>query len=225
MGEMIEFKRPDGRTSKGYLAQPKGAAASAAPGFVVIQEWWGLNDQIKATGDRVAQAGYRALVPDLYHGRLAASANEANHLMSELNFPDAASQDIRGAVQHLKRTSKMAAVGGFCMGGALTLLSALQVPEMDAGAVFYGIPPIDAAEFSKIHIPLICHFANADDWCTPDKVNALEAALKKSKSKFELYRYDTQHAFMNETRPQVYDAAAAKLAWERTMKFLASALA
>lgn len=111
------------------------------------------------------------------------------------------------------------------MGGALTILAALRVAEMDAGACFYGIPELGAAELKKIKIPLICHFANQDDWCTPAKVNELEATLKQSKSTFELYRYEAQHAFMNEARPEVYDAASAKAAWERTLKFLKKALA
>lgn len=223
MSEAIQFKRPDGKTCPGYLAEPK--AGAQALGFVVIQEWWGMNEQIKKTADRLAEAGYRALVPDLYRGKVAKAADEANHMMSNLNFPDAAAQDIRGAVLHLKQSSKKAAVGGFCMGGALTLLAALRVPEMGAGACFYGIPPLDASEFKKITVPLICHFAQHDDWCTPAKVNELEAALKQSKAQFEMYRYDAQHAFMNEMRPQVYDAASAKLAWERTLKFLKKVLA
>ena len=223
MGEMIQFKRPDGKTCSGYLAMPK--TGSSAPGFVVIQEWWGLNDQIKKTADRLAGAGYRALVPDLYRGKVTTANDEASHLMTNLNFPDAAGQDIRGAVQYLKQSSKKVAVGGFCMGGALTILSAVRVPEMDAGACFYGIPSLEAADLKKIKIPLICHFANRDDWCTPAKVNELEAALKRSKSQFEFYRYDAQHAFMNESRPQVYDGVSAKTAWERTLEFLKKALA
>jgi carboxymethylenebutenolidase len=223
MGEMIRFNRPDGQTCPGYLATPK--TGSIASGFVVIQEWWGLNDQIKKTADRLAGAGYRALVPDLYRGKAATASDEANHLMANLNFPDAAGQDIRGAVQYLKQSSTKVAVGGFCMGGALTILAALRVPEMDAGACFYGIPALDAAELKKIEIPLICHFANKDDWCAPAKVNELEAALKRSKSQFELYRYDAQHAFMNEARPEVYDAVSAKTAWERTLDFLKKTLA
>ena len=218
MGEMIEFKRPDGKTCGGYVATPK--AGAGAPGFVVIQEWWGLNDQMKRTADRLADEGYRALVPDLFRGKVATSAQEANHMMSGLNFPDAAGEDIRGAVQYLKQSSKAVAVGGFCMGGALTLLAALKVPEMDAGAVFYGIPPIDAGAYKNISVPLILHYANTDDWCTPAKVNEVEAALKQSQSKFEIYRYNAKHAFMNEARPEVYDPVSAKTAWERTLSFL-----
>ena len=218
MGEMIHIKRPDGRTCPAYLVAPKTADV---PGFVCIQEYWGLNDQIKNTADRFAEAGYRALVPDLYRGKVAKAADEATHRMSDLNFSDAVEQDIRGALQHLKQTSKKSvAVGGFCMGGGLTLLAALRVPEMDAGACFYGLPPVDPAEFKQAKIPLICHFAKRDDWCTPAKVNELENMLKQSKAQFEMYRYDAKHAFMNEARPEVYDAASAKLAWDRTLSFL-----
>ena len=223
MGEMTQYKRPDRKSCSGYLATPK--AGAGAPGFVVIQEWWGLNDQIKTTAERLSGAGYRALVPDLFRGKVATSAQEANHMMGNLNFPDAAGQDIRGAAQYLKQSSTSVVVGGFCMGGALTLLAAaLRVPEMDAGAVFYGIPPVDAAMLKGIVVPLILHFGNIDDWCTLAKVNELEATLKESKSKFELYRYDAKHAFMNEARPEVYDAASAKSAWDRTLAFLKSVL-
>ena len=223
MSEMIQFKRPDGKTCPGYLATPKVGAG--AHGFVCIQEWWGLNEQIKKTADRLAEAGYRALVPDLYRGKVAKASDEASHMMSSLNFPDAAEQDIRGAVQYLKQSSKKVAVGGFCMGGALTILAAVRVPEMDAGACFYGLPDLAAGELKKIKIPLTCHFANKDGWITPAKVNDFEAVLKQSPSKFEIYRYDAQHAFMNELRPGVYDAASAKLAWDRTLAFLKIALA
>jgi len=152
MGEMIQFKRPDGKTCPGYVATPK--VGVGAHGFVCIQEWWGLNEQIKKTADRFAEAGYRALVPDLYRGKVAKASDEASHMMANLDFPDAAEQDIRSAVQYLKQSSKKVAVGGFCMGGALTVLAAVRVPEMDAGACFYGLPELPADEVKKIRIPL-----------------------------------------------------------------------
>ena len=100
MGELISCSRPDGQALQAYLAEP--AQGADAPGLVVIQEWWGLNDQIRGVADRLAAAGYRALVPDLYRGKLALEANEAEHLMNGLDFADAASQDIRAAAQYLK---------------------------------------------------------------------------------------------------------------------------
>src|SRR3970040_161355 len=129
MGKMISFKRPDGQSVNGYLAEP--AQAANAPGVVVIQEWWGLNDQIKGVADRLAKAGYPALVPDLYRGKAPVDAKEAEPLMQGLNFGDAAGQDVRGAVQYLKGKSRKVGVTGFCMGGALTVLSAVNVPEAE----------------------------------------------------------------------------------------------
>jgi len=125
----------------------------------------------------------------------------------------------------LKQTSKKVVVGGFCMGGALTLLADMTVPEMDAGVCFYGVLPANLLDPKKISVPLICHFATHDDWCTPAKVNELEAVLKQSQSKYEMYRYDAHHAYMNESRPEVYDAQSAKTSWERTFKFLDKVLA
>ena len=122
---MIEFARPDGGKTKGYLA----TAGQGRPGIVVIQEWWGLNDQICGVADRFARAGYNALAPDLYKGRLTNVPDEANHLMSGLDFPDATHQDLRGAARHLESSSGKVAVMGFCMGGALTIAAAVHIPE------------------------------------------------------------------------------------------------
>src|ERR1700704_4769788 len=152
MAKTISFKRPDGKSVNGYLAEP--AAGTKAPGMVVIQEWWGLNDQIKGVAERLAKAGYRALVPDLYRGKVTVEAKEAEHLMKGLNFGDAAGQDIRGAVQYLKQSSPKAGVTGFCMGGAPPVPSAVNVPEMDAGVIWYGYPPLDYVDASKIKAPL-----------------------------------------------------------------------
>ena len=129
MGTLIVYKRPDGQSVNGYLAEP--SQNRNAPGMVVIQEWWGLNDQIKGVADKLAAAGYRALVPDLYRGKVALEHHEAEHLMNSLNFGDAAGQDVRGAVQYLKASgSTKVGVTGFCMGGALTLLAVVNVPEL-----------------------------------------------------------------------------------------------
>ena len=225
MGQMISFKRPDGASVQGYLAEPKGGAG--APGMVVIQEWWGLNDQIKGVADKLAAAGYRALVPDLYRGKVALEANEAEHLMTNLNFGDAAGQDVRGAVQHLKASgSAKAGVTGFCMGGALTLLAAVNVPEADAAVCWYGYPPLEYIDAAKIKAPLLGHFATGDVPFPIAKVDELEKKLRAASVRFEFHRYEAKHAFANETAdskklPIVeYNAAAAELAWRRTMEFL-----
>jgi carboxymethylenebutenolidase len=222
MGEMIEVKRPDGKSCPAYLVE--ATAGASAPGFVMIQEWWGLNDQIKRTAERLAGEGYRVLVPDLYRGRKATTPDEAGALMGGLDFADAGKQDVRGCVQHLKKTSAKVAVGGFCLGGAVTVIAAVHVPEADASVCFYGIPPVAVADPSQVQKPFQGHFANVDDWCTPAAVDALEKALAKSGASFEIHRYQAQHAFMNESRPEVYDAACAELAWQRTKEFLARTL-
>ena len=227
MGQMISYKRPDGKSVQGYLAEPRGG--SSGSGMVVIQEWWGLNDQIKGVADKLAAAGYRALVPDLYRGKVALEANEANHLMTGLDFGDAASQDVRGAVQHLKASgSKKVGVTGFCMGGALTLLSAVNVPEADAAVAWYGFPPLEYIDASKIKAPLAAHWATLDEFFPIAKVDELETKLRAANVKFEFYRYNAQHAFANETavgekRPvkgAEYKRDDAELAWRRTMEFL-----
>lgn len=218
MGEMIKFATPNGGEAAGYLAQC--AEGAGAPGVIVIQEWWGLNDQIKKTGDRFAEAGYNALVPDLYAGKLTQDPDEANHLMTGLDWVGATEQDIRGATQHLKAGGGKVATLGFCMGGALTIIASVKVPELDAGVCFYGIPPVEAADPTKIRVPFQAHFASEDDWCTPDAVNQFESTLDGAGIGHELYRYDAQHGFFNEQRDDVYDAAAAGTSWERACQFL-----
>jgi carboxymethylenebutenolidase len=226
MGRTIDYKRPDGQGVSGYLAEP--AQAAAAPGIVVIQEWWGLNDQIRGVADKLAAAGYRALVPDLYRGQVALGANEAQHLMEGLDFGVAAGQDVRGAVQYLKASgSAKVGVTGFCMGGALTVLAAVNVPEADACVVWYGFPPLEYVDAAKIKAPLMGHWALEDTAFPIAKVAELEKKLDDAHVKFEFHRYQAKHAFANETADSKkldflkYDPVAAALAWQRTMEFLA----
>jgi len=217
----ITCNRPDGSGISGYYAEP--ASGSKAPGVVVIQEWWGLNDQIKGIANQIAGAGYRALVPDLYRGKVAVEAQEAQHLMGSMNFGDAAAQDIRGAVQHLKKESPKVGVTGFCMGGALTLLAAVNVPEADAAASWYGFPPLEYIDPAKIKMPLQGHFAKDDAYFPVAGLDALEKRLNEGGVKFEFYRYDAGHAFANETGPH-YKKEAARLAWERMVECFARTL-
>ena len=223
MGKTVSYNRPDGKSVNGYLAEPAGGAK--APAIVVIQEWWGLNDQIRGVADTLAKAGYRALVPDLYRGKSTLEAKEAEHLMNGLNFGDAAGQDIRGAVQHLKKDGGKVGVTGFCMGGALTVLSACNVPEMDAGVIWYGYPPLEYVDAAKVKIPLMGHWATEDVPFPIAKVGDLEKKLRDAGVKLEFHRYNAKHAFANETADSKnlamlkYDPAAAELAWRRTMEF------
>jgi carboxymethylenebutenolidase len=229
MGELISCTRPDGQPFTGYLVEPSQGAA--APGVVVIQEWWGLNDQIKGVANRLAEAGYRVLVPDLYRGKLALEANEAEHLMNDLDFADAASQDIRGAVQYLKSSgSARVGVTGFCMGGALTVLSTLFVPELDAAVIWYGYPPLEYVDAEKIKIPIMGHWATCDEFFDIRGVDELEQKLRDARVDYVFHRYDAKHAFANETADTLnlpvvkYDPVAAELAWDRTVEFLSKQL-
>jgi carboxymethylenebutenolidase len=215
MGSMIDFTRPDGSTCKGYLAE----AGKGKPGIVVLQEWWGLNDQIKRVADRFAAAGYNALAPDLYHGRVTQKPDEANHLMEGLDFVGASDQDIAGAVKHLAGISGKVGVMGYCMGGALTVAACARVPGIACGVPYYGVPPKELADPAKIKVPIQGHFANKDDWCTPQVVDEFEKAMTRSGNKPEVFRYDAAHAFAND-KGAAYDEAAAKKSWERTMAFL-----
>ncbi len=224
MGMMVTFNRPDGTEVSGYLAEPSQAAG--APAIVVIQEWWGVNEQIRGVAERLAQAGYRALVPDLYRGKSTVDAEEAHHLMTGLNFAEAASQDIRGAVQFLKTRSAKVGVTGFCMGGALTLLAVCLSPEIDAGVVWYGCPPLDYIDTAKIKAPLQAHWALQDAFFPVATVDALQDKLRAARVSIESHRYLAHHGFANETAVgpgriagTQYDPVWSQQAWDRTFRF------
>lgn len=217
MGTRIAFKRPDGKTATGYLAK---AGRDHAPGIVVIQEWWGLSDHIKGMCDRLALAGYDALAPDLYDGVVVPyhDAAAAEREMNSLNFLDACDQSVRGAALYLKRSAAKAGLTGFCLGGAVTILGAARIAEIDAAVCFYGLPPDALVKPTSIKIPLQGHFSNTDDWCTPELVTAFEQGLRAAGHRAEMFRYDADHAFMNEQR-DAHDRAAAELAWQRMLGF------
>ena len=230
MGTTISYNRPDGQSVAGYLAEP--AQAAGAPGMVVIQEWWGLNDQIKGVADKLAAAGYRALVPDLYRGKVALAANEAQHLMTGLDFGDAAGQDVRGAVRHLKATgSAKVGVTGFCMGGALT--RALGGERSGGGRRPSSGTAIRRSSMSTRRRSRRRCWATSPPRTRPSRSprsTSWSRSCAPRSVKFEFHRYHAKHAFANETAdsknlPMLkYDPAAAALAWRRTMEFLAKHL-
>ena len=229
--QMIEFTRPDGQPARGWLH----TAAHPVAAVVVIQEWWGLNEQIRGVARRFADAGFTALVPDLYLGRSTVEAEEAHHLMTGLNFGEAAGQDIRGAVQYLQKQqagSGRVGITGYCMGGALTLLALGQTPEAAAGVVWYGYPPLEYVDASRIKVPVQAHWATQDQFFALDGVQALEARLREAGVPYEGHRYLAHHAFANETAqgpgrlPQTqYDPVWAQQAWDRCMRFFGHTLA
>lgn len=223
MGAAVEFTRPDRKTAPGYLAQ--GPHPQRAPGIVMFEEWWGVDDRIKATADRLAAHGFNVLVADLFRGRSAATGDEANHLAQGLDFVDAATQDGAGAAQYLRdHGAPRVGVVGFCMGGALAMLSLMHGVKFDAASIWYGNPPAGAGDPKNIRVPIQGHFALRDEFFTIEGVDALETKLKAAGAPYEFHRYDAEHGFYNtgklgEGGLGHYHPEHAETAWRRTIEF------
>jgi carboxymethylenebutenolidase len=215
MGEMVEFKS-NGGTCTGYLAGTSG------PGVIVIQEWWGLVPHITDIADRFAAEGFVALAPDMYHGEMTDEPDMAGKLLMSMNLATAG-KDLSGAVDLLQERTGRTKVGvtGFCMGGGLALMAACLRPDaIAAAAPFYGgMRPDTVIEWDNLAAVVEGHYAATDrGTAAPEAVKELEATLrgKGKNATFHVYP-GTQHAFFNDTRPEVYDAAVAKTAWDRTL--------
>lgn len=209
----------------GVIAEPPGTDKS--PALVVLQEFWGLNDHVKSLVDRFAAEGFVVIAPDLYHGKIATEADEARKLMTALDTLTAV-KEIASTVAFLKahpRSNGHVGVTGFCLGGALTLAAACHVPGIGAAVPFYGIPPADKVDYAKVTAPIQMHVAKHDDWVTVARAEEVKQKVEAGGHSLELHVYDAKHAFMNDTRADVYDEPAATLAWERTLAFLKSRLA
>ncbi|HLM58881.1 MAG TPA: dienelactone hydrolase family protein [Pyrinomonadaceae bacterium] len=218
-GEMVEFES-NGGTAGGYLSTPEGGRG---PGVIVIQEWWGLVEHIKDVCDRFAREGFTALAPDLYHGKATRSPDEAGKLMMALNVGQA-EKDLRGAVRYLLSHEAVEGerVGsvGFCMGGVLSLFAASKNSQVGACVVFYGIHPKVEPDFDALRAPVLGLYAERDQMVPPEAVRALEEKLRAHGKQAEMHVYPgADHAFFNDTRPEVYDDAAAEDAWRRTLAF------
>jgi carboxymethylenebutenolidase len=215
--QRVTFPSNVGEASGVLASAQTGPGGGKPPGVVVLQEWWGINEQIQDVAKHYADAGFVALVPDLYHGKIAKDADEAGRMMKELDFGKAV-QEIAGAVNYLReRSSGKVAVTGYCMGGALALASAVNIRGLAAVVPFYGLPA--DLDWSKVDAPIQAHFATHDEWATVAGAQKVKAAVKVP---MELHIYDAQHAFCNERRPEVYNAQAAKLAWDRAVSFIRS---
>ena len=218
MGERITFK-VNGASTAGYLARP----AKPGPGVIVIQEWWGLVPQIEHVADRFAGEGFVALAPDLYHGQATKSPDEAGKLMMSLRV-DEAERDLAGAIDHLAALpEKGPRVGtiGFCMGGALSLFAASKNPEVGACVVFYGGHPNIKPDLPALGAPVLGIYAGKDAFVNPQAVAELDRQLTGLGKRHTFHTYaEAAHAFFNEERPEVYDPAAAKDAWAKTLVFL-----
>ncbi|MCB0990769.1 MAG: dienelactone hydrolase family protein [Acidimicrobiales bacterium] len=224
MGEMVSFAS-NGNDARGYLAVPEGGTG---PGLIVVQEWWGLNDQIKGTCDRLAAEGFVALAPDLYHGELAGhdEMDKAGHLMTTLP-PDRAARDMSGAVDYLAEhdatTGDGIGVMGFCMGGMLTfILAAQRGDKIKAAVPFYGFPAGEGEpDWSGLTAVVRGHMANPDDFFGPEAARDLESRLQAMGKDVQLTIHDAGHAFMNETDAiGTYDAELAAQVWPEAVGFL-----
>lgn len=225
MTTTVRFGAKGGNEVAGELAEPSGTAK--APAVVLVQEYWGINAHVKSLVDRLAKDGFLVVAPDLYHGKIAKDSAEAGKLMTELDT-GAAVQEIGAAVAYLRehpRGNGKVGVIGFCLGGALTFASACHLPGLDAVVPFYGVPPADKVDYSKVTAPILAHFAKNDAWASVDKAEAIKKQVEAAGGSMQLEVYDAGHAFVNDTRPEAYDEKSAKLAWQRSVDFLKKHLA
>ena len=218
-GRMVEFAS-NGAAGSGYLAVP---AAGGGPGVIVLQEWWGLVDHIKDVADRFAAEGFVALAPDLYRGESTTSPDDAGKLMMALDI-GRVEKDLRGAVRYLQgcaevTTAKVGTVG-FCMGGQLSLYAACENPAVGACVVFYGIHPNVKPNLAALDAPVLGFFAERDAFVPPAAARQLERDLAAAGKSADITVFDgVDHAFFNDTRPDVYDAARAAECWSRMLAF------
>jgi carboxymethylenebutenolidase len=226
-GRIISYKVRDEQV-QAYLVRPQ--KTGMMPGVVVIHEWWGLNDQIKRVADRLAEEGYMAIAPDLYRGKVGTDAGLAHELMRGLN-ENWAVDVVTGAVAQLRGvelrdrhgalpTGRMP-VGtvGFCMGGRISLATALAGADVQAAVMFYGSVETSKEALKPLSVPLLGIYGNEDRGIPLDQIRAFEAALKEAGKDATVLVYPgVGHAFFNEDRPS-YDEEAAKDSWERTKMF------
>lgn len=216
---MINFDSGE-ESYDGYLAVAKGGRG---PGVIVIQEWWGLVGHIKAVADRLAEAGFTALAPDLYKGKQADEPDEAGKLMMALDIDDVAEVLARAAqflAEHEAVSSEKVGVVGFCMGGQLSLYAASLSDHIGACADFYGIHPNVHPNYEEMNCPVLGIFAEHDDYASAEAVKKLDQEMTKHGVRHEFITYPgTHHAFLNDDRPEVYDPKAAADAWQRLIEF------
>ena len=205
-----------GEPTTAYVALPSQPGGKAV---IVIQEWWGLNDHIKDVTDRYAAEGFIAIAPDLYRGRLATNPEDAGRMMNDLKIEDGL-DTIRNVIDAAREKYGLSHFGitGFCMGGTYALRAACELEGLSAAAPFYGdIPPEDVLH--KLTTPTIFISGTKDGWINPEKVASLEDAAEKYELPIHSVKYEADHAFFNNTRPEVYDATAASDAWALVIGF------
>lgn len=213
--ETLSFSTKGGDTTA-YVMRPESPNGKAV---IIIQEWWGLNPHIKDIAGRYADEGFIAIAPDLYRGKLAKDPAEAGEMMNALSLDDgidtieqaAAAARAAYGVNHFGIT-------GYCMGGTFSLRAACLVEGFAAAAPFYGDIPEEEV-LSKLTTPVVFISGIRDGWIDPAKVAQLEAIAEKYELPIETVKYDADHAFFNDTRPEVYDPVASADAWALVIGF------
>jgi carboxymethylenebutenolidase len=216
--ESVQFPM-NGETGQGFLAAPEGEGPF--PGIIVVQEWWGLDDHIKDVTRRFAAEGFIALAPDLYHGKVTKEPGEAQKLMMSMNMGQA-SKELSKATDYLATRPEISGRGigaiGFCMGGGLALNVACENPHIRAAAPFYGGNPNPVDKVQNLRGPVFAAYAENDNFAGESVRRQLEEALQQYGIKHEIRVYpDTQHAFFNDTRAEVFNRDAAEDAWKRAV--------
>ena len=213
-------------TSRGdttaHVDRPENDVATAV---ILIHEWWGINQHIRDIARRYADAGYHCVAPDLFRGRVAKDKEEAAALMQALAIEDGI-ETIRAAIDAAKKIYGFDsfAITGYCMGGTFALRAACEIPELKAAAPFYGDIPEEKV-LKNLTVPTLFIAGKRDAWINPQKVNELREAAQKYSLPVETVSYDADHAFFNDTRPEVYDPEAAKDAWQRVQEHFREHLA
>jgi carboxymethylenebutenolidase len=221
--QTLAYGEAGSRNLSGFLAMPRDAT-EPLPGIIVIHEWWGLNENIKAMTRRLAGEGYVALAVDLYGGAVADTPNAAQELMTTvLNAPGAARENLRQAYEYLEKYAmapRIASVG-WCLGGGWSLQAALMLPDkLDAAVIYYGAVVLDPKELQVLQMPLLGLFAERDQTIPVADVDAFRATLEQLGKRATIVVYPgVEHAFANASGG-AYDDRAANDAWLKTLDFL-----
>lgn len=211
--ETLDLETMNGATTA-HIALPAGANSTAV---ILIHEWWGINDHMRDISGRYAKEGYTCIAPDLFRGKVARDTEEASRLMNALPIEDGINtiKSAIGVGAKKYGLGKMA-ITGYCMGGTFALRAACEINELAAAAPFYGDIP-DEQTLAKLQVPTLFIAGARDGWINPEKVNELKEAAHKYKLPVEVVSYDADHAFFNDTRPEVYNPEAAADAWQRVL--------
>ncbi|HEX8891292.1 MAG TPA: dienelactone hydrolase family protein [Pyrinomonadaceae bacterium] len=220
--ETLNLDTPNGATTA-HVALPDDSNRRNAV-VILIQEWWGINDHIRDISGRYAREGYTCVAPDLFRGKVTKDAQEASKLMHELSIEDGMGT-IKRAVEEAgkKYNAGKTGITGYCMGGTYALRAACEIETLAASAPFYG-DIADDETLSRLKVPTLFIAGARDQWINPEKVNELKEAARKYNLPVEVISYDADHAFFNDTRPEVYNPEAAADAWQRVLNFFGERL-